>query len=125
MKRVEMELTCLDRFERVSSAQKMGSKNREVFHHTDWDIVAKNSEAMTKMVGAGLYTTTQSSMPMIHTGASQSIYERADLSNAKIPCRDIFTSPGLSSSFLRFQAQISLSLMGGFGIEQCRTFGYR
>ncbi|CAN9232673.1 unnamed protein product [Alternaria alternata] len=39
------------RFERVSSAQKMGFKNREVFHNTNWDIVTKNPEAMGKMVG--------------------------------------------------------------------------
>lgn len=39
------------RFERVSCAQKMGFKNREVFHNTDWDAVAKNPEMMGKMVG--------------------------------------------------------------------------
>ncbi|KAJ6149848.1 hypothetical protein N7471_001047 [Penicillium samsonianum] len=39
------------RFERVSCAQKMGFKNREVFHNTDWDAVAKNPEVMGKMVG--------------------------------------------------------------------------
>lgn len=40
-----------DRFERVSCAQKMGFKNREVFHNTDWDIVAEYPETMGKMVG--------------------------------------------------------------------------
>ncbi|KAJ5428714.1 Monooxygenase FAD-binding [Penicillium cf. griseofulvum] len=39
------------RFERVSCAQKMGFKNREVFHNTDWDAVAKDPEIMGKMVG--------------------------------------------------------------------------
>jgi len=51
MRSVKTELTYLDRFERVSSAQKMGFKNREVFHNTNWDIVTKNPEAMGKMVG--------------------------------------------------------------------------
>jgi hypothetical protein len=40
-----------NRFERVSCAQKMGFKNREVYHNTDWDAVAKNPEVMGKMVG--------------------------------------------------------------------------
>ncbi|KAJ6134744.1 hypothetical protein N7523_001066 [Penicillium sp. IBT 18751x] len=39
------------RFERVSCAQKMGFKNREVYHNTDWDFVAKHPEVMGKMVG--------------------------------------------------------------------------
>ncbi|OQD99261.1 hypothetical protein PENSOL_c007G06773 [Penicillium solitum] len=39
------------RFERVSCAQKLGFKNRELFHNTDWDAVAKNPEVMAKMVG--------------------------------------------------------------------------
>ncbi|GKZ27032.1 hypothetical protein AbraIFM66951_001795 [Aspergillus brasiliensis] len=39
------------RFERVSCAQKMGFRNREVFHNTDWDAVAKNPHIMGKMVG--------------------------------------------------------------------------
>ncbi|CAG7941447.1 unnamed protein product [Penicillium salamii] len=39
------------RFERVSCAQKMGFKNRELYHNTDWDAVAKNPETMGKMVG--------------------------------------------------------------------------
>ncbi|KAL3434920.1 hypothetical protein BDV09DRAFT_204410 [Aspergillus tetrazonus] len=39
------------RFERVSCAQKMGFKNRELYHKTDWDAVAKNPEIMGKMVG--------------------------------------------------------------------------
>ncbi|KXG46427.1 Monooxygenase, FAD-binding [Penicillium griseofulvum] len=39
------------RFERVSCAQKMGFKNRELFHNTDWDAVAKNPEVMGKVVG--------------------------------------------------------------------------
>ncbi|KAH6639900.1 hypothetical protein C7974DRAFT_422392 [Boeremia exigua] len=39
------------RFERVSSAQKMGFKNREVFHNTDWGVVAKNPQVIGKMVG--------------------------------------------------------------------------
>jgi hypothetical protein len=38
------------RFERVSCAQKMGFKNREVYHNTDWDAVAKNPEMMGKVV---------------------------------------------------------------------------
>ena len=29
----------------------MGFKNREVYHNTDWDFVAKNPEVMGKMVG--------------------------------------------------------------------------
>ena len=40
-----------DRFERVSCAQKLGFKNRELFHNTDWDAVAKNPEIMGKVVG--------------------------------------------------------------------------
>ncbi|KAL4994166.1 hypothetical protein BDV10DRAFT_189304 [Aspergillus recurvatus] len=39
------------RFERVSCAQKMGFKNRELYHKTDWDAVASNPEIMGKMVG--------------------------------------------------------------------------
>ncbi|RDW93099.1 uncharacterized protein DSM5745_00421 [Aspergillus mulundensis] len=42
------------RFERVSCAQKMGFKNRELYHKTDWDAVAKNPEIMGKMVGMWL-----------------------------------------------------------------------
>lgn len=41
----------LDRFERVSCAQKMGFKNRELFHNTDWDAVAKDPQILGKMVG--------------------------------------------------------------------------
>jgi len=48
---VKTELTYLDRFKRVSSAQKIDFKNRGVFHNTDWNVVAKNPEAMGKMVG--------------------------------------------------------------------------
>jgi hypothetical protein len=51
MESAKTELTYLDRFERVSSAQKMGFKNREVFHNTDWDVITRNPEAMGKMVG--------------------------------------------------------------------------
>lgn len=29
----------------------MGFKNREIYHNTDWDAVAKNPEVMGKMVG--------------------------------------------------------------------------
>ncbi|KAL5047365.1 hypothetical protein BDW71DRAFT_206491 [Aspergillus fruticulosus] len=39
------------RFERVSCAQKMGFKNRELYHKTDWDAVANKPEIMGKMVG--------------------------------------------------------------------------
>ncbi|SPO06485.1 uncharacterized protein DNG_09175 [Cephalotrichum gorgonifer] len=39
------------RFERVSCAQKMGFKNREIYHNTDWDAVSKNPEILGKMVG--------------------------------------------------------------------------
>ncbi|KAJ6188996.1 hypothetical protein N7519_003904 [Penicillium mononematosum] len=42
------------RFERVSCAQKTGFKNRELFHNTDWDAVAKNPEVMGKVVGKWL-----------------------------------------------------------------------
>ncbi|KAF7586795.1 hypothetical protein BBP40_008341 [Aspergillus hancockii] len=42
------------RFERVSCAQKMGFKNRELYHNTDWDAVAKNPEVIGKMVGGWL-----------------------------------------------------------------------
>ncbi|KAL4977068.1 hypothetical protein BDW66DRAFT_133317 [Aspergillus desertorum] len=42
------------RYERVSCAQKMGFKNRELYHKTDWDAVAKNPEIMGKMVGKWL-----------------------------------------------------------------------
>ncbi|KAL4918506.1 hypothetical protein BDW62DRAFT_200880 [Aspergillus aurantiobrunneus] len=38
------------RVERVSCAQKTGFKNREVFHNTDWDAVARNREILGKMV---------------------------------------------------------------------------
>jgi hypothetical protein len=39
------------RFERVSCAQKMGFKNRELYHKTDWDAVAANPKIMSKAVG--------------------------------------------------------------------------
>ncbi|KAF3047955.1 hypothetical protein E8E11_009306 [Didymella keratinophila] len=39
------------RFERVSCAQKMGFKNREIFHNTDWSDAAANTKLMGKMVG--------------------------------------------------------------------------
>ncbi|KAI3539446.1 hypothetical protein CSPX01_08892 [Colletotrichum filicis] len=39
------------RFIRVSCGQKMGFKNRENFHKTDWEAAEKNPEAMTKTVG--------------------------------------------------------------------------
>ncbi|CAI7586740.1 unnamed protein product [Penicillium glandicola] len=39
------------RFERVSSAQKMGFKAREVWHHTDWDAVAKNPDLVGRTIG--------------------------------------------------------------------------
>ncbi|RGP78644.1 FAD nad p-binding domain-containing [Fusarium longipes] len=42
------------RFERVSCAQKMGFKNREVFHNTDWDAVAKNPLIIAKITGEWL-----------------------------------------------------------------------
>ncbi|KAJ4319060.1 hypothetical protein N0V94_004112 [Neodidymelliopsis sp. IMI 364377] len=35
------------RFERVSCAQKLGLKNREVLHKTDWDYVAKHPEVLS------------------------------------------------------------------------------
>jgi hypothetical protein len=38
-------------FERVSCAQKMGFKNREIFHNTDWSDAAANTKVMKKMVG--------------------------------------------------------------------------
>ncbi|KAF5515166.1 FAD-dependent monooxygenase fsr3 [Colletotrichum siamense] len=38
------------RFERVTCAQKMGFKNRENFHNTDWDAVAKNPSSILKQV---------------------------------------------------------------------------
>ncbi|TDZ36116.1 FAD-dependent monooxygenase fsr3 [Colletotrichum spinosum] len=38
------------RFERVTCAQKMGFKNRENFHNTDWDAAAKNPAAILKQV---------------------------------------------------------------------------
>ena len=40
-----------DRFERVSCAQKMGFKNREIFHNTDWNAVAENPLIMGKVAG--------------------------------------------------------------------------
>jgi hypothetical protein len=40
-----------NRFERVSCAQKTGFKNRELYHKTDWDAVAKDPTIMGKMVG--------------------------------------------------------------------------
>ncbi|KAG2418549.1 hypothetical protein HFD88_001650 [Aspergillus terreus] len=39
------------RFERVSCAQKMGFKNRESFHNTDWDAVAKKPHLFGKIAG--------------------------------------------------------------------------
>ncbi|CAI7652439.1 unnamed protein product [Penicillium manginii] len=53
------------RFERVSCAQKMGFKNREIFHNTDWDAVAKNPKIMGKMVGDWL----------VHHDSEQYAYE--------------------------------------------------
>ncbi|TDZ18883.1 FAD-dependent monooxygenase fsr3 [Colletotrichum orbiculare MAFF 240422] len=38
------------RFERVTCAQKMGFKNRENFHNTDWDAAAKNPAAILRQV---------------------------------------------------------------------------
>ena len=40
-----------DRVERVSCAQKMGFKNREIFHNTDWNAVAENPQIMGKLAG--------------------------------------------------------------------------
>jgi hypothetical protein len=37
----------LYRFERVSCAQKTGFKNRELFHDTDWDTVARNPDILS------------------------------------------------------------------------------
>lgn len=37
----------IGRFERVSSAQKMGFRHRETFHNTDWDAVAKNPDILS------------------------------------------------------------------------------
>ncbi|GKT68688.1 FAD binding domain protein [Colletotrichum tofieldiae] len=39
------------RFERVTCAQKMGFKNRETFHNTDWDAVARNPSSVNKQIG--------------------------------------------------------------------------
>ncbi|KAJ4027803.1 hypothetical protein NW752_000048 [Fusarium irregulare] len=39
------------RFERVSCAQKMGFKNREIFHNTDWNAVAENPQILGKVAG--------------------------------------------------------------------------
>ncbi|KAK2615581.1 hypothetical protein N8I77_002327 [Diaporthe amygdali] len=38
------------RFERVTCAQKMGFRNRENFHNTDWDAAAKNPDSILKQV---------------------------------------------------------------------------
>lgn len=38
------------RFERVTCAQKMGFRNRENFHNTDWDAAAKNPDSVLKQV---------------------------------------------------------------------------
>ncbi|KAF9882592.1 hypothetical protein FE257_006226 [Aspergillus nanangensis] len=40
------------RFERVSCAQKMGFKNREKFHKTDWEAVDSNPETVGKPIGS-------------------------------------------------------------------------
>ena len=37
-------------FERVTCAQKMGFRNRENFHNTDWDAAAKNPDSILKQV---------------------------------------------------------------------------
>lgn len=39
------------RYGRVTCAQKMGFKNREKWHNTDWDAVAKDPSVLTKQVG--------------------------------------------------------------------------
>lgn len=41
---------CIVRFERVTCAQKMGFRNRENFHNTDWDAAAKNPDSILKQV---------------------------------------------------------------------------
>ncbi|KAG6359082.1 hypothetical protein INS49_012602 [Diaporthe citri] len=38
------------RFERVTCAQKMGFRNRENFHNTDWDAAAKSPDSVLKQV---------------------------------------------------------------------------
>jgi hypothetical protein len=43
----------------------MGFKNREIFHNTDWDAVAKNPKIMGKMVGDWL----------VHHDSEQYAYE--------------------------------------------------
>ncbi|KAH7087747.1 hypothetical protein FB567DRAFT_495851 [Paraphoma chrysanthemicola] len=37
------------RFERVSCAQKMGLKNREMLHKTDWDFISQHPEVLAKL----------------------------------------------------------------------------
>ncbi|KAH7235412.1 maackiain detoxification [Fusarium tricinctum] len=39
------------RYERVTCAQKMGFKNRENWHNTDWDAIAKDPSILLKQVG--------------------------------------------------------------------------
>lgn len=46
--RFARQLTYLQRFERVSCAQKIGFKNREVFHKTDWAAVAKDPKVLSR-----------------------------------------------------------------------------
>ncbi|CAG9942664.1 unnamed protein product [Clonostachys rosea f. rosea IK726] len=42
------------RYERVSCAQRMGLKNRENFHKTDWDYVREHPEVLTSTIGLWL-----------------------------------------------------------------------
>ncbi|KAH8695869.1 hypothetical protein GQ44DRAFT_719166 [Phaeosphaeriaceae sp. PMI808] len=42
------------RFERVSCAQKMGFKNHEKYHKTNWDVVEQNPEIIRKSTGQWL-----------------------------------------------------------------------
>ncbi|KAJ4341958.1 hypothetical protein N0V95_007054 [Ascochyta clinopodiicola] len=42
------------RFERVSCAQKMGFKNREIFHNTNWEKQDQGSKPVNQMVGTWL-----------------------------------------------------------------------
>ena len=47
-----MILTFLRRFERVACAQRAGFKNREAWHHTNFEEVKKHPEKLIQQVGS-------------------------------------------------------------------------
>lgn len=55
IKSCERLLTINPRFERVACAQKVGFKNREIFHKTDWEAVSKDPKALFRQWAPWLF----------------------------------------------------------------------